>query len=53
MADGIELQFDIVSYTLITLLLGFIVLPVVLSKSSDIHPFALLRQSSVAPFVFL
>ncbi|KAF8540352.1 hypothetical protein BDD12DRAFT_734836 [Trichophaea hybrida] len=49
MTGGIELQFDIVSYTLIALLIGFIVLPVVLSKSPDIHPFALLRQSSVAP----
>ena len=47
--SGFELQFDVVSYTLIALLVAFAVLPVVLAKDSDIHPFALLRQSAVSP----
>jgi hypothetical protein len=49
--DGLELQFDVISYTLIALLVGIIALPVVFSKDADIHPFALLRQSAVAPSV--
>ncbi|CCX10488.1 Similar to Long-chain-fatty-acid--CoA ligase 3; acc. no. O95573 [Pyronema omphalodes CBS 100304] len=49
MSGGIELQFDLISYTLIALLVGLIVVPLILSKDPDIHPYALLRQSSVAP----
>ncbi|KAI5780825.1 hypothetical protein EDC01DRAFT_667362 [Geopyxis carbonaria] len=49
MMGDIELQFDVISYTLIALLVGLLVIPVVLGKDPDIHPFALLRQSSVAP----
>lgn len=52
MMGDIELQFDIISYTLIALLVGLLVLPVALGKDPDIHPFALLRQSSVAPSVY-
>lgn len=51
MAGGIELQFDTVSFTLIALVIATAVIPIVLSKDPDIHPFALLRQSSVAAFV--
>jgi len=50
---GLELalEFNAVSYTLIALLVGILVLPVVFAKDPDIHPYALLRQSTVAPSV--
>lgn len=48
---GLELQFDTISYVLVTLLLGVVVLPLVFAKEPDIHPFALHRQSAVAPWV--
>jgi hypothetical protein len=53
MIDGFELalEFNVVSYTLIALLVGVVVLPVMFAKDPDIHPYALCRQSTVAPFV--
>lgn len=53
MIDGFELalEFNAASYTLIALLVAVVVLPLMLVKDPDIHPYALCRQSTVAPFV--
>ena len=48
MDGGFDIQFDVLSYTLIALLAAAVVLPAVLSKDPDIHPFALLRQASIS-----
>ena len=48
---ALDLQLDAVSYTLAALLVALIVIPIVTSKDPDIHPYALLRQSDIAPFV--
>jgi hypothetical protein len=51
MFDNLEL--NVVSYTLIALVLGLMVLPVFFEKDPDIHPMILNRQSNVSPFVAL
>ncbi|KAH0606332.1 uncharacterized protein H6S33_003993 [Morchella sextelata] len=43
------LEFNIVTYTLITVVLGLLVVPIFWQTDPDIHPLILHRQSNVAP----
>ncbi|TGZ77156.1 hypothetical protein EX30DRAFT_323949 [Ascodesmis nigricans] len=45
----IELTLDALSYTLIALLIAVLVIPAVLSRDPDVHPFVLHRQSAISP----
>lgn len=45
------LEFNIVTYTLITVVLGLLVVPILWQTDPDIHPLILHRQSNVAPYV--
>ncbi|KAG0133723.1 hypothetical protein HOY82DRAFT_500927 [Tuber indicum] len=44
-----DLELNVVSYTLIALVLGLMILPAIFQKDPDIHPMILNRQSNVSP----
>lgn len=44
-----DLEFNVVTYTLIATLLGLLVLPIFWQSNPDIHPLILHRQSNVSP----
>ena len=48
-----DLELNVVTYTLIALVLGLMILPVIFQKDPDIHPMILNRQSNMSPFVAL
>ncbi|PWW72786.1 hypothetical protein C7212DRAFT_301266 [Tuber magnatum] len=43
-----DLELNVVTYTLISLVLGLMILPVIFQKDPDIHPMILNRQSNVS-----
>lgn len=45
----LDLEFNAVTYTLISVLLGLLVLPLFWQSNPDIHPLILNRQSNAAP----
>ena len=45
-----DLELNVVSYTLIAVILGLVIIPVLLEKDPDIHPLLLNRQSISNPF---
>jgi len=44
-----DLELNVVTYSLIALVLGLMILPVIFQKDPDIHPMILNRQSNMSP----